>query len=191
MPFLTAETTDERDSLATFAQQQLDQLATTLHGLDREQLAHTPTASGMSLGTLARHSFFVAERAAQEFRAAPEQAAVPARTPEQYQSEGTIAPDALRTDDTAESLAEQLRRAGAELAAAIRGVDPETRGPIPDQPWFEGRTTWSMRWYALHQIEEQARHTGHADILRESIDGRTAYELNALAAGQTWPPEGW
>lgn len=55
MPFLTAETTDERDSLATFAQQQLDQIATTLVGLDRGQLASQPSASGMSLGALARH----------------------------------------------------------------------------------------------------------------------------------------
>lgn len=191
MPFLTAETTDERDSLATFAQQQLDQIATTLVGLDRGQLASQPSASGMSLGALARHSRFVAERAAQEFAAAPEAAPVPERTAEQYQSEGTIAPDALREDDTAESLAEQLHRVAEELAAAIRGVDPETRGPVPGQPWFEGRETWSMRWYALHQIEEQARHAGHADILRESIDGKGAYELNALAAGETWPPAGW
>ena len=62
---------------------------------------------------------------------------------------------------------------------------------MPDQPWFEGRTSWSMRWYALHLVEENARHAGHADILRESIDGKGTYELNALAAEQTWPPEGW
>ena len=46
MPFLTAETTDERDSLATFAQQQIEQVATALHGLDQEQLALVPSASG-------------------------------------------------------------------------------------------------------------------------------------------------
>ena len=48
-----------------------------------------------------------------------------------------------------------------------------------------------MRWFALHQIEENARHAGHADILRESLDGKGAYELNARADGEEWPPAGW
>lgn len=191
MPFLTAETTDENDSLATFAQQQIDQIATTLHGLEQEQLALVPSASGMSLGALARHVLMISGGAARAMEAAPAAPPAPAGSPEQVMAEGGLAPEALREGDTPESLIEQLQQVGMELATAIREVDLETRGPVPDQPWFEGRRTWSLRWYALHLIEENARHTGHADILRESIDGKTAYELNALAAGQTWPPEGW
>lgn len=191
MPFLTADTTDERDSLATFAHQQIAQVATTLHGLDREQLASTPSASGMSLGALARHVLLISSGAARTLAAAPEAPAAHDRTPQQLQAEGTIAPEALREEDTADSLIEQLHRAGEDLAAAIRAADLDTRGPVPDQPWFEGRSTWSMRWFALHLIEENARHAGHADILRESIDGKGAYELNALADGQPWPPAGW
>ena len=42
-----------------------------------------------------------------------------------------------------------------------------------------------MRWVLLHLIEETARHAGHADIVRESIDGANAYELMAAAEG--WP----
>jgi hypothetical protein len=191
MPFLTAETTDERDSLATFAQQQIDQVATALHGLDREQLALTPSASAMSLGALARHVLLIAGGAEQAISAAPEAPARPDRSAEQLRAEGTIAPEALRAEDTAETLAALLHEAGDALAAAIRTADLDVLAPVPDQPWFEGRTRWTLRWYALHQIEEHARHAGHADILRESIDGRGAYELNALAAGQEWPPQGW
>lgn len=191
MPFLTAETTDEHDSLATFAQQQIDQIATTLHGLEQEQLALVPSASGMSLGALARHVLLISGGAARAMEAVPAAPPAPASSPQQLMAEGGLAPEALREGDAPESLIAQLQQAGVELAAAIREVDLETRGPVPDQPWFEGRTTWSLRWYALHLIEENARHAGHADILRESIDGRTAYELNALAAGQTWPPAGW
>ena len=191
MPFLTSETADERDSLATFSRQQIDQIATALHGLDREQLAMVPSASGMSLGALARHVLLVAGRAVLTFATAPEAPASPSEDLQQFQAEGTIAPEALRAEDTADSLSQGLRRVGEELAAAIRAADLETRGPVPAQPWFEGRETWTMRWYALHQIEENARHAGHADILRESIDGKGAYELNALADGQPWPPPGW
>jgi hypothetical protein len=32
---------------------------------------------------------------------------------------------------------------------------------------------WSMRWILIHMIEETARHAGHADLIRESIDGAT------------------
>jgi hypothetical protein len=46
-----------------------------------------------------------------------------------------------------------------------------------------------VRWVLLHLIEELARHAGHADIVRESIDGATAYELMAAAEG--WPETDW
>ena len=96
MTFLTAETTDERDSLATFSQQQIDQVATALHGLDREQLAQAPSASAMSLGALARHVLLIASGAEQAINAAPDAPAPPDRSEDQLMAEGTIAPEALR-----------------------------------------------------------------------------------------------
>lgn len=60
---------------------------------------------------------------------------------------------------------------------------------MPDAPWYpEDLESWPLRWVALHLVEECARHAGHADISRESLDGRTAYELNALADGARRPP---
>ncbi|HEV8175660.1 MAG TPA: DUF664 domain-containing protein, partial [Actinoplanes sp.] len=41
----------------------------------------------------------------------------------------------------------------------------------------------------LHLIQETARHAGHADIVRETIDGATAYPL--LAAAEGWPETEW
>ena len=191
MPFLTAETTGERDSLATFAAQQIDQVATALHGMTREQITRLPSASGMSLGALARHVILIAEGSAAMIEAAPKPGREPERTPDQYQAEGLISPEAVREDDTTQSLIAELHRAAELLSAAIRAADPDAMGPYPDQPWFEGRTTWTVRWYAMHQIEEFARHAGHADIIRESIDGKGTYELNALVAGEDWPPARW
>jgi hypothetical protein len=42
-----------------------------------------------------------------------------------------------------------------------------------------------VRWVLLHLVEETARHAGHADIIRETVDGATAYPLMAAAEG--WP----
>jgi hypothetical protein len=42
-----------------------------------------------------------------------------------------------------------------------------------------------VRWLCLHLIREIARHAGHADIIRESLDGATAYELFTKERGAT------
>lgn len=191
MPFLTADVTDERDALATFASQQIHQLATTLHGLTPEQLAATPSASAMSLGALARHAVLVTENILGSICEAPDASTGAERSPEQMQAEGTIEPSALRADDTAQVLIDALEEQAQVADSLLRKVDLDTEVPIPDQPWFAGAEHWNNRWSALHLIEELARHAGHADIIRESIDGTGAYELNVLAEGGTWPPEGW
>ena len=55
--------------------------------------------------------------------------------------------------------------------------------PVPKGvPWFPADLdAWSVRWVLGHLIEETARHAGHADIVRESIDGAASGAL--LAAG--------
>jgi hypothetical protein len=191
MPFLTPDTTDQHDALATFASHQLQQLAATLHGLSHEQLAATPTASAMSLGALARHCLGVARDIEAAIVAAPGSPAAQETDPAVVQAEGTIAPEALRADDTAEGLAAELNAMAERLATAIRAADLDAEIPVPEAPWFTGAEHWDVRWRALHAVAESARHAGHADIIRESIDGKIAYELNALADGEPWPPEGW
>jgi len=63
--------------------------------------------------------------------------------------------------------------------------------PVPrDSPWFpKDVDAWSVRWVFLHVISELARHAGHADIIRESIDGATMYEL--VAAAENLEPQPW
>ena len=75
------------------------------------------------------------------------------------------------------------------IVAAITDLDRPV--PVPKGvPWFpDDVEAWSVRWVLLHLIEEIARHAGHADIVRESIDGATMYELMAAAEG--WPATDW
>ena len=56
-------------------------------------------------------------------------------------------------------------------------------------PWIPAGVVWTPRWVLLHLIEETARHAGHADIIRESIDGATCWTLMAAAEG--WPAQDW
>jgi hypothetical protein len=49
--------------------------------------------------------------------------------------------------------------------------DLEATQPLPKAPWFEADARWSARRVLLHIIAETAQHAGHADIIRESLDG--------------------
>jgi hypothetical protein len=49
--------------------------------------------------------------------------------------------------------------------------DLDASHPLPEAPWFEKGASWSARRVLLHVIAETAQHAGHADIIRESLDG--------------------
>jgi hypothetical protein len=50
-------------------------------------------------------------------------------------------------------------------------VDLDAAQPLPKAPWFEPGASWSARRVFLHIVAETAQHAGHADIIREAIDG--------------------
>ncbi|WP_341720815.1 DinB family protein [Micromonospora sp. FIMYZ51] len=49
--------------------------------------------------------------------------------------------------------------------------DLDVSQPLPEAPWFEPGARWSARRVLLHIIAETSQHAGHADIIRETIDG--------------------
>jgi hypothetical protein len=60
----------------------------------------------------------------------------------------------------------RVRRITEETIAAD-GLDA-----LSDKTSRRGEGAFSLRWILLHMIEEYARHNGHADLIRESIDGQ-------------------
>ncbi|HEX6756075.1 MAG TPA: DinB family protein [Mycobacteriales bacterium] len=92
---------------------------------------------------------------------------------------GEDVPDVYRTEEDWDP--DLFDVADAEVAAALRTFGDEIeavratlRGRSLDETFTgpQGRT-YSLRWVYLHMIEEYARHNGHADLLRERIDGVT------------------
>jgi uncharacterized damage-inducible protein DinB len=67
-----------------------------------------------------------------------------------------------------ERYAEVARRTD-DLVASLPDLD--AAHPLPEAPWFEPGAHWSARRVLLHIIAETAQHAGHADIVRESLDG--------------------
>ncbi|HEV7650106.1 MAG TPA: DinB family protein [Actinophytocola sp.] len=172
---------DERDGLLVFLAQQRRVLKTAAHGLTPGQLRLAPSASALSVGGLVKHVAHI------ELGWTDLLAGKPRTTsPEDYGAEFRLTPD-----DTAESLTARYDEVAAYTEEVVTGIaDLGEPVPVPDAPWFPDHVThWSVRWVLLHVIEETARHAGHADIVRESIDGATAYEL--LAAAEQWAPTPW
>jgi uncharacterized damage-inducible protein DinB len=181
MPGNVRPVADERDGLLSFLAQQRDVIRIAAYGLTDEQARATPTASALSVGGLVKHVAYV------EYGWIDTVLERPSGTDEGYETNFVLGPD--------ETLAGALGRY-AEVAkrteSVIAGI-PDLGQPVPvpkGVPWFpQDIDAWSVRWVLLHLIQETARHAGHADIVRESIDGATAFPL--MAAAENWPETPW
>ncbi|WP_132126508.1 DinB family protein [Actinocrispum wychmicini] len=153
---------DERAMLDGWLDWHRMTLLTKCAGLTGEQLVERSVPpSTLSLLGLVRHMTYV-ERVWFRLRVLGEQVAVLHSTPED--------PDAdLHDTDPA--------RAEAEFAAFHEEIDLVRAGvkakSLDDTFTTERDGTRSLRWVYLHMIEEYARHNGHADLLRERVDGVT------------------
>ncbi|WP_399063152.1 DinB family protein [Streptomyces sp. BB1-1-1] len=86
---------------------------------------------------------------------------------------------AQRADEFRMLPGETLAGVLADYAEAARRTDdlvatlPDLGAtqPLPKAPWFEADRQWSARRVLMHIVAETAQHAGHADIIRESLDG--------------------
>ncbi len=77
----------------------------------------------------------------------------------------------IHPDDTTEAIVAGYLRACGRSRQIVEAASLDQT--FDDDPEAEDRGTTDVRWVMLHMIEETARHNGHADVLRELIDGAT------------------
>jgi hypothetical protein len=182
MPGTVRPVADERDNLMAYLDQQRDGIRLTAYGLTEAQARATPTASALSVGGLIKHVTATERAWMNDVLQRPSTA-----NPEAYLDTFQLGPD----ETLAEVLADNIR-CGQETASIVAGIaDLGQPVPVPrDAPWFPADVeAWSVRWVLLHLIEEIARHAGHADLVREHIDGGTMFPIMAAAEG--WPASPW
>jgi hypothetical protein len=180
MPFQARPVTDERDALAVYLAQQQDAFRSVIFGLTDEQAALTPTPSTLCVGTLVKHAAWVQTGWLEQALAAPDP--VPPRGEEGYAAHQ--ASWTWTADDTVAGVLVALDDVSARVLEAVRTLEPDLPVPVPPAPWNpKDVASWSVRWVWLHLVEELARHAGHADIIREAVDGATMYELVASREG--------
>jgi uncharacterized damage-inducible protein DinB len=172
MALAATEVDAERSDLLAMLAQQRQFLRYTSSDLTDEQARARTTVSELTLGGLIKHVTDV-ERGWAQFIVEGPSALGDA-------SAMTEADWAKRADEfrllDGETLAgvldayEATAAATTELVAALPDLDATQ--PLPSAPWFPPSERWSARRALLHIIAETAQHSGHADIIRESLDGQ-------------------
>jgi uncharacterized damage-inducible protein DinB len=165
----TQTATGERADLLASLARHREFLRHTTRGLTDEQAAERPTVSALCLGGLIKHvalterqwtRFIVEGPSAMTFDAGPESAQM------------WLDMFRMTEGETLAGLLAQYDRVAAETDELVCTMpDLDASHPLPQAPWFEPGASWSARRVLLHIIAETSQHAGHADIIRESIDG--------------------
>jgi len=165
-------TADEAATLLGFLDYQRATLAWKCRGLSDEQLRMTLPPTSMTLGGLLKHLAYV-----EDYWFTEVVAGQPA--PEPWASIDWQADPDWEWRSAAGDPGDELRalwagRVGRSRAVVSRQLGHGEGGALGRaHPAWGGQGGVSLRWVLAHMIEEYARHNGHADLLRESIDGET------------------
>ncbi len=160
--------TERTDLLAAVAKHRAF-LRQTLEGVSDADAGRRTTVSELCLGGIVKHvadteatwRTFI-ERGADAFPAWDD--------PEAFQRR--LDTFRMGPGDTVESVLDayaEVAQRTDELVGSLPSLDAVH--PLPEAPWFEQGAGWSARRVLLHILAETAQHAGHADIVREALDG--------------------
>jgi uncharacterized damage-inducible protein DinB len=164
---IETETRERADLLETLGQHRFF-LRHTVRELAEEQIRQRTTASTLTLGGLIKHVTAVERQWARFIVEGP--------SAFDFSSEAAVADYArgfqLTDAETLDSLLEDYAEVAAATDELLRSLpDLDAAHPLPPAPWFTPGATRSARRVLLHIIAETSQHAGHADIIRESLDG--------------------
>lgn len=161
---LEAERAELLEALAT----QRHFLRYTVRDLTDDQARQCTTVSELCLGGLIKH-VTAAERGWVDFILQGPSALGNA---DEVDYEARANEFRVLDGETLEGILAEYERVAAHTAAVIAELpNLDVSHPLPDAPWFPPGVTWSARRVLVHILAETAQHAGHADILRESLDG--------------------
>ena len=185
MTGLTKPTFTERDSLIEFLRQQRYVLKLAAYKLSDEQAQQSPSVSELTVGGLIKHVALTEQHWMRRIVRGEDYG----NPEDEYENgfkfvDGESLASVLAFYDQVEADTERFIAEEEDLGRLV---------PIPKGvPWFPAdEDFWSVRWVLLHIIEETARHAGHADIVREAVDGSVAFGLLAQKETDEGTPPPW
>ncbi len=161
-------TSSERDDFRTAIAQHRDLLLRTVQGMSDAQARLTPTASQLCLGGIIKHVALMEEGWVRFIEEGPASQGPPDEEAYRVHAAGFRMGDGETLDDVIARY-QAVARHTEELVADLPSL--EASHPLPEAPWFEPGARWSARRVLVHIVAETAQHAGHADIIRETIDG--------------------
>jgi hypothetical protein len=157
----------ERDDLLEALTAHRGFLRHTVRGITDEQARLRLTVSELTLGGLIKHVAKTEKGWADFVVDGPQTMAM---TEDSYaeHADGFV----LREDETLEGVLADYEKIAARTDELVRTWDLDAAHPLPEAPWFPRGATRSARRVFVHIVGETAQHAGHADILREALDGQ-------------------
>lgn len=142
----------------------------TAEGLTEEEARRASTVSELSIGGLIKHVTLVEDQWVQFVTDGP--AAFERHQSQQEQYAAWAAAFHLTDDETLAGAIAAYQEVAARTDALMATIDLDATQPLPVAPWFPPGAVRSARRTFNHVLAELAQHSGHADIIREAIDGR-------------------
>ncbi|MGY1865283.1 MULTISPECIES: mycothiol transferase [Nocardia] len=157
-------TEQEREDLIAMLADQRALFRITLRGVDDEQARRRTTVSELTLGGLLHHLVNCERHWTSVIVQRDENAELDVS---KFGGEYVMA-----AEETVAGLLDTWDEVAAATAELIRSVDSlDSSIPTPTAPWTPERIWQSVRYTVLHILREIAHHSGHADIIREALDG--------------------
>ncbi|MGW4328487.1 mycothiol transferase [Nocardia sp. NPDC004573] len=165
-------TEQEREDLIAMLADQRALFRITLRGIDDEQARRRTTVSELTLGGLLHHLVSCERHWTTVIVRRDENAELDVS---KFGGEYVMA-----ADETVAGLLADWDEVAAATAELIRTVDDlDVSIPTPTSPWVPERIWQSVRYTVLHILREIAHHSGHADIIREALDGANSTHQRA------------
>ncbi len=166
-------TSPEREEIVAILAKHRGLFLVTVQGMSDEQARLTPTVSALSLGGLVKHVTATVAGWLDFVEHGPQQQGqIDWSNPDPAVYEAFANGFRLLPDETLEAALAEWAAVAARTDALVRAVDLDEVHALPPAPWFPPGEAWSNRRVFMHILAETAQHAGHADILRESIDGQ-------------------
>lgn len=158
----------ERDDLIETLARHRGFLLQTAEGLTEEQARTASTVSALTIASLLKHVADTEE----QWMAFAVDAEAAGNDGDWSDSEWEDTRFVLSEGETLDVLRGRVAEVAATTERILRETDLDLTRALPEAPWFEAGAAWSARRVALHVLAEISQHAGHADIIREAIDGQ-------------------
>lgn len=174
---LSVDVTGEKRDLLILLQDQRNMLKITARNLSDDDARKQSTVSTLTIGALIKHLAHGEENAARVITERDENA--------EFDMSQAMTEYEMTDDETLAGWLAEYDRGAAEFDRVIADAESlDELIPQPTAPWQPEREWLSIRAMIIHLIRETAHHCGHADIIREALDGQTT--MGAISEGQEW-----